>query len=105
MAPEKDETKKGKTKYYISRTIRLLVFQSGFSSLDKLGVDDDCIILIPVAITGSGVAKVHDRATERETMFTFETGIELITTGKCSIWLREESKVVCVVLLIRQNKT
>jgi len=105
MAPEKDEAKKGKTKYYLSRTIRLLVFESGLLSLNKLGNDNDCVILIPVTITGSAIATVQDRRTAQETTFTYETGAELITTGKCSIRHQKGTKVVCAVLVIRKDKT
>jgi len=94
-------------KYYISLEVRLLVFQSGRSNLmDLLGKDgeDDCIVLLPVIITGPAEATVNEPATSRQTTFMFEVGSELIIAGRCSIRVEPQSKVVCVALCIGRDK-
>lgn len=91
-------------KYYLSRAVRLLVFQSGWSQLNTLVAKDDCVILIPDVISGSGVATIHDPTTQRQTTFEFKKGFEFIITGRCAIWLEQQSKVVCVVLCIGKEK-
>lgn len=88
------------TKFYLSRAVHLLVFQSGWSSLEKLVAEDDCMILIPVAISGLGASTIRDRTTQREMAVTFEVMNELAIAGRCSIWLPQQSKIVCVVLCV-----
>lgn len=88
------------SKFYLSRAIHLLVFQSGWSSLEKLVAEDDCMILIPVAISGSCTSTIRDRTTQREITVTFEVMDELAIAGRCSIWLPPQSKIVCVVLCV-----
>jgi hypothetical protein len=92
------------TKYYLSRAVPLLVFQSGRSTFEKFVAKDDCIVLIPAVTTGSVEATVHDPETEEETTFIFRTNVEYIMTGRCSICLPARSKVVCIVLGIKKEK-
>jgi hypothetical protein len=92
------------TKYYLSRAVPLLVFQGGWSRFDKFVEKDDCIVLIPAATNGLVQATVHDPKTKQETTITFQTGVEYIITGRCSIWLPEGSKVACAVLAIKREK-
>lgn len=91
-------------KYYLSTIIRLLVFQSGLSDLEELVDKDDCIILIPVIVTGSANGSLEERATGQRIPFTFETESELVISGRCSIHLPPQSKAVCVVLSIGRDK-
>lgn len=89
---------------YISRKVQLLVFQSGWSNLDELVGNNDCIVLIPVAMTRSPLATVADRASGRSTTITFTENSEVMVTGRGTIGMPEGSKVVCVVLCISGDK-
>jgi len=93
----------GKT-YYLSRKVQLLAFQSGWSKLDDLVGKDDCIILIPVAISSSIEATIQEERTERRTTFVVTTNSELIITGRCSMWIPPKSKIVCVVFCVAKDK-
>jgi hypothetical protein len=93
-----------KTQYYLSRIVRLLVFQSGWSNLEELVDKDDCLIFIPVVVTGSAVGSLEERATRRGTTFIFEIESELVISGGCSIYLQPDTKAVCVVLSIGRDK-
>jgi hypothetical protein len=90
------------TKYYLSRAVPLLEFPPGWSNLDTLVAKDDCIVLIPVVISDLVVATIQDAKENRET-FTFQKNFECIISGKCSIWLPQESKVTCVALGIKRE--
>jgi hypothetical protein len=91
-------------KYYITFGLRLLVFQSGLSSLEGLVGKDDCIILIPAVIIGPATATLEEQGTGRRTTFEFKVGSEFILSGQCSMEMQPESKAVCVVLSIGRNK-
>ena len=90
--------------FYISHKVQLLVFQSRRSNLDELVGSNDCIVLIPVAITGSPLATVTDGASGQSTTITFTENSEVMVTRRGTIGMLEESKVVCVVLCISGNK-
>jgi hypothetical protein len=87
-------------KYNISLGVRLLVFQSGLLNLVELVPKDACIILIPVAIAGAGEATLYEpTGRQRQMKFTFKTNSELvIISGRCSVDVSVNNKVVCVVL-------
>ncbi|KAL5346627.1 hypothetical protein ACLOAV_008334 [Pseudogymnoascus australis] len=72
----KDIVPRPEKNYYLSKIIRLLVFQSGLSDLEELVDKDDCIILIPV-LTASVNGSLEERATGQRIPFTFETESEL----------------------------
>lgn len=72
--------------------------------MEELVGKDDCIVLIPVAIIGSAEATVEERETERRATLTFTTNSELVITGRCSMWIPPDSKVVCVVLCVAKDK-
>jgi len=93
-----------KNKYYISPGVRLLVFQDGLSTLEKLVNENDCIVLIPVVILGSAVGTVQEQETGRQVTITFEVESELVISGRCSIYVQPESKAVCVVLSVRNKE-
>lgn len=96
--------------------MQLLVFQDGQSKFDRLVGKDDCIVLIPVAISGSPVATVQEpKGTQgstgieepkggRRTILTFKTNSELMISGSCSILIPDRTKVVCVMLCIGKDK-
>lgn len=84
--------------HYLSRGVSLLVFQSGWSNLADIKGKDNCCILIPVAVEGSGEATIEERSTVRRTTAKFEINSKLIISGRSSLWLPPQSKVVCVVL-------
>ncbi|PVH70285.1 hypothetical protein DL98DRAFT_661243 [Cadophora sp. DSE1049] len=102
-------TRPGKT-CYLARKVQLLVFQKGQSIFDRLVGKDDCIVLIPVAISGSPMAIVQEpKGTEeskggRKTTLTFKTNSELMISGRCSIVIPDQTKVVCVMLCIGMDK-
>jgi len=99
-------TQTGK-EFYLARKVQLLVFQDGWSNLDKLVGKNDCIVLIPVAISGSPVPTVQEQKGskgERQTTLTFSTNSEVMISGRCSMWIPDETKVVCVVLCIGKDK-
>ena len=108
-------TRPGKT-FYLARKVQLLLFQKGQSIFDRLVGKDDCIVLIPVAISGSPMAIVQEPkgtavshgAEEpkdgRRTTFTFKTNSELMISGRCSILIPDQTKVVCVMLCIGMDK-
>jgi len=108
-------TRPGKT-FYLARKVQLLLFQKGQSIFDRLVGNDDCIVLIPVAISGSPMAIVQEPkgtavshgAEEpkdgRRTTLTFKTHSELMISGRCSILIPDQTKVVCVMLCIGMDK-
>jgi len=85
---------------FLSKGVRLLVFQGDWSKLYDLVEKDDWIVLIPVVISGSAEATLYDYTTERNTMVVLEPKTEVIIAGRCSMWLAPQSKVVCVVLCL-----
>jgi len=91
------------TKYYLSRATPLLVLQGGWSNLNNLVTNDDCLVLIPFPLSNPVGATIEVTNGKRET-FTFQTNSEYIIAGKCSIWLPEGSKVTCVALGIKREK-
>ncbi len=90
--------------YFLSRTVELVVFQHGWSNLGDLVGKDDCIVLIPIAIMGSDEVTIEEWKTARQTTFKFTNASELIMTGRCSMWIPAENKVVCVVLCVGRDK-
>jgi len=88
----------------LSGGVSLLVFQSGWSNLEEIVGKDNCIILIPVVIAGSDEGTLQEQTTDRRTTFKFETNSELMVTARCSIWIPQGSKVVCVVLCAGKDK-
>jgi len=52
--------------YFVSRAVRLLVFQSGWSYLGK-----DYTVLIPIAMSDTIEATVEETKRQRRTIFTF----------------------------------
>jgi hypothetical protein len=89
----------------LSKGVRLLVFQAGWSSFYDLVDKDDCIVLIPVVISGSAKGYLYDYTTQQQKTITLETKSELLIAGRCAIWVGPQSKVVCVVMCIgRGNK-
>lgn len=93
-------------KYYMSLGVRLLVFQNGLSNLVDLAPETDCIILIPVSMAGAGEATLYEpTGRQRQMNFTFKTNSELvIISGRCSVDVPPNNKVVCVVLCIGKDK-
>jgi hypothetical protein len=94
-------------KYYLRLGSRLLAFQSGWSDLVELvGKDgkDDCIVLLPIAISGSAEATLLEPDTQRQTALTFQIRSEFIIAGRCAIYFPPQSKVVCVVLCVGRDK-
>jgi len=93
-------------KYYLHHAVQLLVFQfqNGWLNLVELVPKDDCIILIPVTVVGPSGATLYESETKRQMEFTFETNSMFIISGKCSIYIPPESKVVCVVLCMGRDK-
>jgi hypothetical protein len=88
---------------HLARKVQLLAFQNGSSDLRALVGKDDCIVLIPVAISGPAEVTVHETKGERQAALACTTNAELIITGRCSLWVPPESKVVCVVLCIAKD--
>lgn len=84
----------------LSTGVRLLVFQAGWSSFYDLVDKDDCIVLIPVVISGSAAGTLYDYTSQRQMAITLETKSELLIAGRCAMWVGPQSKVVCVVLCI-----
>jgi hypothetical protein len=76
------------------------VLQDGRSNFDKEVGKDDCIVLIPVAISGSPIATVEDPKGERKTTLTFMINFEFMIAGRCSILIADQTKIVCVMLCI-----
>ncbi|KAF7877558.1 hypothetical protein EAF04_001233 [Stromatinia cepivora] len=94
-----------KKSYYMSSIVQLLVFQAGCSNFEELMVGkDDCIILIPVIIVGSAVGIIEEQVSGRRTTITFDTKFGLIISGQCLLYMKAESKAVCVVLSIGKDK-
>jgi hypothetical protein len=89
---------------HLARKVQLLAFQNGWSDLRALVGKDDCIVLIPVAISGPAEVTVRETKGERQETFACTTHAELIITGRCSLWVLHENKVVCVVLYIAKDK-
>lgn len=93
---------------HLSRGVALLAFQKGSSNLEKIVGKDNCGIFIPIDIVGSGEATLEETVLEdkssRSTTFKFQTGSELLITGRCSIWLPAQSKILCVVLCTGKDK-
>lgn len=89
--------------YYLSRSIHVIVFQHSWSKLWDLTGWDNCIILLPVAVLGSGTCLVFEKV-GRETWTRLDVGMKLVINGKCSLYINEGSKVVCVVALIGKDK-
>lgn len=102
--------------FYIAREVQLRVFQNGWSDMAQLVGKNDCIVLIPVAISGSAGASgsaetsvsaeawVQETAGQRKTTLKLSKNSENMIAGRCSIWMPEQTKVVCVVLCISKNK-
>lgn len=84
--------------HYLSRRVSLLVFQSGWSELAEIMGKENCYILIPSVIKGSGEVTIEERSTGRRTTAKFELNSKLIIRGSSSLWLPPQSKVVCIVL-------
>jgi len=85
--------------YLLSRSVQLLVFQSGWSNLG-----DNCTVLIPVAMSGTIEAIIEEQTSRRRTTFTFTPNCEVMISGKSSIWIPGNSKVVCIMLGIGIRK-
>jgi hypothetical protein len=64
--------------------------------------EGDCLVLIPVAILGSGKGTLEEQTTRRQTTVTFDVKSVLFISGRCAI--KPESTVVCVVLSIGKDK-
>jgi len=79
--------------YYLATSVQFLVFQSGW-----LNLGDECIVLILVAMSGTIEATIEERKSHRRTAITFTTNSEVLITGGCSMWIPDNSKVVCVLL-------
>ncbi|ESZ90918.1 hypothetical protein SBOR_8690 [Sclerotinia borealis F-4128] len=93
-----------KERYYMSLIVHLLVFQTGCSKFEEMVGKDDCIILIPVVIIGSGTGMLEEEATGRRTSITMDANSELVISGRCSLYLEPGSKAVCVVMSIGKDK-
>jgi len=79
--------------YLVSRSVQLLVFQSGWSNLG-----DNCTALIPVAMSGTIEAIIKEQTSQRQTTLTFTPNSEVMITGRSLIWIPDNSKVVCIML-------
>ncbi|KAJ8068743.1 hypothetical protein OCU04_002440 [Sclerotinia nivalis] len=82
--------------YFLSRAVQFVVFQSGWSNLGN-----NCIVLIPVALTGTMNAVIDENTSRRRTTLTFMPNTEVLISGGCSMCIPEKSKVVCVMLGVR----
>jgi len=84
----------------LSREILLVMIQSGWSELAEIHCvksKDNCCILMPVAVVGSGEATVKERSTGRQTTAKFEIDSKLIINGRGSLWLPPQSLLVCAM--------
>lgn len=61
-------------------------------------------MLIPAVMSGTIEATLEERTSHRRRTFTFAQSSEVIITGGCSMWIPENSKVVCVFLGIGIGK-
>jgi hypothetical protein len=76
------------------------VLGEGWSDFDKEVGKDDCIVLIPVIISGSPVATISDPNDQRQATFRFRKDFEIMIAGRCSIRIAEQTKLLCVMLCI-----
>jgi len=61
-------------------------------------------VLIPVAMSGTIGATIEEQTSRRRTTLTFTPNSEVMITGKSSMWIPADSKVVCVMLGIGIRK-
>jgi hypothetical protein len=83
--------------------VRLLVFQYGHSRFYELAEEDDWIVLIPVIVSGSSEARIHDGTTEQQITVKLEPNMEMIITGRCSMWLATANSA-CVCGIVSWNR-
>ena len=88
----------------MSQGVRLLVFQLGWSAIYDLVNKDECIVLIPVEISGSANGHLYDSTTERYEPLTYKTNTVYLISGRTSLYVEQGSKVVCVVLRVGRGK-
>ena len=65
---------------------------------------DNCTVLIPVAMSGTVEALIEEQTSRRQTTLTFTPNSEVMITGKSSIRIPGDSKVVCIMLGIGIRK-
>lgn len=94
----------GPAKYYLLDQVRLLVLQGGWTNLNELVDNNDCIVLIPVLMASSVKAVVQERVGDRRESLTFMANSEFIIAGRCALWLPKGSKIICVALRIGKDK-
>lgn len=98
-----------KTRFFISRTVQLLVIRSGESNFsdDEVVRTGYCIVLVAAAIYGSPKVTVRDpqglNGKQRETTITFEADSIHMIAGRCTISIPDETILFCVMLCIRRG--
>jgi hypothetical protein len=96
-----------KERFFLSRTVQLLVLQSGESGFGDLVNRRHCIVLIPCAIYGSPELTIMEPESSDGTkqMITVRLEVDSIymIPGRCSISLPEGSRHVFVMLCIRRG--
>ena len=93
-----------KEEFTISRTTQLLTIQSGelnFVNEDLVEMKD-CIVLIPHAVSGSAKVTVKEpqgsHGKQRTTTIIFKVDSIYMISGRCSISVPDDTKLVCVML-------
>ncbi len=82
--------------------VDLVGFQ-GESNLVEMAGPDVCHILIPIVIEGTREATLEDPETGRQTTITFKEKSELIVSGRVTIWVEPQSKIICIALAIKDK--
>jgi hypothetical protein len=83
--------------------VDLVGFQEGGSNLEGMAGPEACHILIPIVIVGTREATLQDPETGRQTVITFKEKSELIVSGRVTIWVEPQSKIICAALAIKDK--
>ena len=93
-----------RVRYFISPA-QLVKFGEGTLDLASVAWEPEvCIILIPVAVTGTGEAAVDDPKTKGTKAIQLPTDKEVLVNGRCKIRLAKGDPMACAALCIGRDK-